>query len=295
MSTQPKYDPLITPIILDTHGSREKHWIARVAAALDSATPLAETRLPTICSGVLNQGRPTLRLPADMRSLQPIGLEHIRNFARRHDLGLLENRRRVDLQPIIERRNSGPQKLADGLGMLLKQAGNPGTARILSHPHRLAMNNVSIPVNELISAISRTLIDSEHCVLTPSRLTEHALGNGMNSIACYTGTLDTNSGPVRASHFISREFRCVGYSAGDQYVIHQLIGGGQLTSSDLWVSRDRLSDGDFRLQVFQDASSDSGFGLFYRTIYLSMDKSEPTEHGAAFQLPIADTHECALG
>ena len=266
-----------------------------MAIALDTATPLAEMRLPTICSGVVSHGKLALRLPADMHSLQPAGFEYVRNFAHQHELGLLENRRRVNIQPIVERRNGGPKQLAKGLGLLLKKAGLAGVAKSLSCPHSLAMSNPTIPISRLISAVYSTLASSEHCVLTPSRLTESALGHGMNSIACYTGNLNLGSGPVAISHFVSRDFRCVGYSTGNQYVVHQLIGGGPLAKSALWVSRKRLADCDFRLQIFQQGSSDTHFGLFYRTIYLSADESLSDEHTSAAQPRIADTHEFALG
>jgi len=244
-----------------------------------------------MCGCIERQGVKALLLPADMPALQPTGFEYVRTFARKHELKLLENRRLRNVKPAFERRSSGPAEHAAGLAVLIEQAGITQSATVMSRPHQLEKNKRSIALGDLIASVSGTLGSSVHRVVTPTGLAGVSLGNGLNSIACYTSNQKSPSGVVQLSHFVSRDFRCVGYSAGNQFVLHQFIGGGSMDLPSLWVSRNRLANSEFRLQLFQCALSDRILGLFYRTVYLSLADIAPSELASSAQLRNLDTHK----
>ena len=225
------------------------------------------SRLHTTLSCNVRNERPVLFLPPEMGSLQPRSLAYLRAFARRHGFGLIEDRRHVDVQPIVERRDGTPSELALGISLLLKQTGMPGGARTLSNPHRLASDGVHVELDELVRMAARVRERSKRVVLLPNRMIAGATGSDTHPIvarACRVGTADA---ATVLSQFESPSFRCVGYSTGRQYVMHVFLAGGLAGAPELWTRLHTLTHTDFRFRLFPGERPAHDFGLLHATFH----------------------------
>jgi len=67
-----------------------------------------------------------------MQDLQPENLRYLHALASRNGCTLIEDRRGFDIQPLVERRDLKPHILAQGVAVLLKQAGMPDETHPIS-------------------------------------------------------------------------------------------------------------------------------------------------------------------
>lgn len=248
-------------------------WIESLATAARAARSTAECKIRTTLTCDVRSTKPSLFVPPDMAELQPASLRYLHAFAHQHDLTLVEDRRRAEVRPVIEKRDKAAPMIANGLGLLLKQTGVPGIAKTLSEPHRLNADSPIITIPRLIRMAAHAARKSKRVVVLPNRMIVDVLDNNTQPIAGYACKLFSADHATVLSHFDSSNFRAIGYSAGNQYVVHVCLAGGPLYRPALWANFHTLTRTDFQFQLFPGKQLAFDFGLMYATFYLDMEES----------------------
>ncbi len=265
----------------------EKPWIQGLNAVLDLTDRNNNPRLRTTMSCHFKKDRLAFFLPPEMASLQPENLRYMHRIAKKHNCRLIEDRRSVNLHPIIEQRSIDTNAMTLGISMLLMQAGMPGAAPEPSTPHRLHPDNLHIDVAELISMASCVAPNSKRIVLLPNQFIVDVLDNETSPIVGYACKLVTAEAITTLAHFDSKHFRAIGYQAGNQFVMHVFLAGGPLHSPQIWANPNTISNDNFRFQLFKSTHPGHDFGLMYKTLYLDLENtnqgpkkfsSEPIAH-----------------
>ena len=265
-------------------GRQHRTWVHPLVDIVDMIDLSVESRLRTSLSCDIQSRQPTLYWPSDMAELQPRNFCYLQKFAKKNGFKLLEDRRSMDVQPILEKRDRKPAMIALGLSLLMKQTGVAGVARIPSEPHRLNADSRHIGLGSLIKMAAFAAPKSKRVVVLPNRILVNAL-NDTQPISGYACKL-TNSGITTIlSHFDSPFFRSIGYSTGSQYVTHICLAGGPRDVASLWTQLPTLTNTDFKFQLFPAKHAAGDFGLFYITFYFNM-----AENPAPWWL-VADTHK----
>jgi len=252
----------------------ERDWTTRLANVMSHTHDEIGARLHTTLSCGVRDGRPVLYLPPEMGALQPRSLTYLRAFSRRHGFGLIEDRRKVDVRPIVEQRDRTPSGLALGISLLLKQTGMPGSACTLSDPHRLAADSPHIALDELVRIAARARVRSKRVVMLPNRMIAEATGQDTHPVvgrACRVETAETST---VLSQFESPAFRCIGHSTGRQYVVHVFLAGGLGGSPELWTRLHTLARIGFRFRLFPGERPAHDFGLFHTTYHYDVAHGE---------------------
>jgi len=250
-------------------------WIQSLAKIIRVTDGRGESSLRTVVSFDANEEQPSLFVPPDMATLQPHTLRYLRTFARQHAFKLIEDRRQVEIQPIVEQREQSEPQIALGLGKLLKQTGMPGQIRTLSQPHRLNPDSVHISIQRLINMVAKVSSDCKKVVVLPNSLIVDVLDNNTQPIAASACKIQTDEQSSILSHFDSPTFRAIGYSAGGQYIMHVFLAGGPLRNPQLWAPQKTLAHTDFRFQLYPGTKPEYDFGLFYSTFYFDVT-AQPT-------------------
>jgi hypothetical protein len=245
-------------------------WVHDVAAVIRKTPDTAESRMKTVLNCDIAAKKPALFVPADMAELQPRNLRYLHAFAKANNMTLIEDRRRVEIDRQSERRNRKTPMIAVGLSMLLKQTGMPGTARSLSSPHRLNPGNPHVGIAQLIQMAAYSTAKSKRIVILPNRMMVDVLDNDTQPIAGYACNLVSNEISTVLSHFDSTKFKAIGYSAGDQYIIHVCLAGGTIKAPALWTHLHTLSRTSFKFQLFPGSTAASDFGLMFATFYMDL-------------------------
>lgn len=263
------------PPSTDTATPADRHttWIQGLAESLACTDTSVESRVQTIISCDMKSNRHCLFLPPDMAELQPRSLRYLHAFAKAHELRLVEDRRRVDIRPIIEHRDRKPPMIALALSLLLQQTGLPGLPRSLSRPHRLNADSPHIGIAQLIRMSACAAPASKRVVVLPPRMMVNVLNNDTQPITGHACKLVSAEATTILSHFESSSFRAVGYSAGSQYVMHVFLAGGPLESPALWTYPQTLTRTDFRFQLFPGRKAKNDFGLLHATFYFDIASS----------------------
>ena len=255
----------------------ERDWPGRLARIMHRAgTTDSAPRLHTTLSCNVRGRRPVLFLPPEMGTLQPRSLGYLRAFARHHGFGLVEDRRRADIRPIVEQRDRTPSRLAMGISLLLKQSGMPGGARTLSNPHRLNADSLHIELDELVRMAARGRERSKRVVMLPNRLLVEITGEDTHPIVGRACRVESAAGSTVLSQFESPAFRCLGYSTGRQYVVHVFLAGGPTHAPELWSRLHTLTRTDFRFRLFPAGQPAHDFGLFHATFHFDVAGGEDT-------------------
>lgn len=248
-------------------------WVVPLAGLFAKTQQSPESRMRTMVSCDIRSGRQSIYVPPDMAELQPRSLRYLHVFARQHDLQLVEDRRRVAVQPVREKRNSTSPVIAKALGQLLQQLGMPGDVRALSSPHRLGADSQHISISRLIRMAAFAAPKAKHAQVLPNRSLIDVLDNDHQAINAYGCKLVSADSSTVLSHFDSPNFRAIGYSAGKQYVIHVCMAGGPLSDPSLWASFHTLTRADFQFQLFNAQNPRDDMGLFYATFYLDVSQT----------------------
>jgi len=247
-----------------------EQWVVPLANRIAQTNESPETRMRTMISCDVRAGKPSLYVPPDMTELQPRSLRYLHAFARRNDLQLVEDRRRVSIQPVHEQRGRNQSALAKGMGELLRQLGMPGRARTLSSPHRLSADSQHVSIGRLIRMAAFAAPLAKAVKVEANRHLNEVLDHSsdpINAFACKLVSADTST---ILSHFDAPHFRAIGYSAGKQYIMHLCVAGGPITAPKLWTHFHTLTRSDFQFQLFNAQSPKNDIGLFYATFYLDL-------------------------
>lgn len=279
-------------------GSRHRTWVQPLVDTVNMTDLSVETRLRTSLSCDIQSRHPTIYWPSGMVELQPRNFRYLQNFAKTNGFKLLEDRRSMDIQPVLEKRDRKPAMIALGLSLLMKQTGLPGIARIPSEPHRLNADSEHIGLGNLIKMAAFAAPKSKRVVVLPNRILVNALKD-TQPISGYACRLNHSGNTTLLCQFDSSYFRSIGYSTGSQYVTHICLAGGLRDCTQLWTQLPSLTNTDFKFQLFPAERASDDFGLFYITYYLNMAET-PTPwwlttdtHNLTDQ-PKADTHEVEL-
>jgi hypothetical protein len=248
-------------------------WVTSTAKAVEHTQDAAESKIKTAMTCRTINKKNVLFVPADIAELQPRSLRYLHKFAAANELSLIEDRRKIQAQPIIEKRSLKDPMMVLGMSMLLKQSGMPGPARSLSEPHRLNSENPFISIATLIDMAAFSAEKAKRVVLPPNRITLKALNNDTQPISGYACNIKTGDTTILLSHFESDNFRAIGYSAGNQFVFHLCLGGGTLQNPTLWAESKTLMSTDFRFQLFKAKEPADDYGLFYSTLYLDLSQA----------------------
>jgi len=259
-----------------TSDTLEKPWIQGLSAVLDLTDRRNNPRLRTTMSCTLKKNRIAFFLPPEMASLQPENLRYMHRIAKKHNCRLIEDRRSVNVQPIIEQRSEDASTMTLGISMLLKQACLPGDAPTPSTPHRLGKDNLHIDVAQLITLAAYAAPNSKKIVLLPNQFMIEVLDNETSPIAGYACKLVTADAVTTLAYFDSEYFKAVGYHAGNQFVMHVFLAGGPLHSPQIWANTSTISHDNFRFQLFKSTHSGHDFGLMYKTFYFDIDTDAET-------------------
>lgn len=252
----------------------EREWTERLAEIMVHGSSDSAPRLHTTLSCNVRGRRPVLFLPPEMGTLQPRNLAYLRAFARHHGFGLIEDRRKADVRPIVEQRDRTPTTLALGISLLLKQTGMPGGARTLSRPHRLNADSLHIGIDRLVRMAAHARSRSKRVVLLPNRMLVDITGEDTHPIVGRACLIQTDAGSSVLSQFESPAFRCLGYSTGRQYVVHVFLAGGRADAPELWTRLHTLTRTDFRFRLMPAGEPSADFGLFHATFYLDVAGGE---------------------
>ena len=252
---------------------RRSSWVNSAAVGSMQRSDPAESRVKTVLTCKRVENKNALFVPSDMAELQPRSLNYLQKFAQKNKLTLIEDRRKVQVQPLLEKRVVHSPKLVLGMSMLLKQAGMPGAARALSEPHRLNPDSPYFSISTLLDMAAFSMPKAKRVKLDPNRMTVKALQGSTQPITAYACNIKTENTTTVLSHFESEKLRAIGYSAGSQYVFHLVVAGGSINDPQLWADMETLQMTDFRFQLCAGSKPSEDYGLFYSTLYLDLAKA----------------------
>ncbi|MBX2881839.1 MAG: hypothetical protein KTR32_17965 [Granulosicoccus sp.] len=245
-------------------------WIQSLATATGLVDETPESKLRTRLRFQAEEDKQGLYVPPDMAELQPASLRYLHALSRQHGLTLIEDRRRSSITPIVDRRDKMPPTMAIGISLLMKQLGMPGMIKPLSNPHRLHAESECIALPRLIRMAARAVDQSKRSVVLPNRLLNNLMNNESHPIAGYACRYRSEAEQRVLCHFDSNNFRAIGYSTGEQFVLHVILGGGPAALPCIWVNRHTLTQTDFQLQLYKAERPAADLGLLYATYYLDM-------------------------
>jgi len=248
-------------------------WVQTLAQWLKKTRPGTLKRARTMLSCDVKASKLSLFVPPDMAELQPECLDYLHRFARAHKLVLIEDRRRLHVQPMLERRQQATPMIARAIAQLLHRAGLPGKPPVLSRPHRLNDNSPHICMTQLLRMAGSTADKCKRVELPPNKQLINVLNNNKQTVTAYACKVKTSDSSTILSYFDSPHFRAIGYSAGTQYIVHVCLAGGPLHNMQLWTSAHTLTRTNFQFQLLQSPHSKHHLGLFYTSFYFDMESS----------------------
>ena len=246
-------------------------WLSTLEQLAAVTQVSAESRMRTMICCQSYKGKRSFFVPPDMTQLQPRSLRYLHAFARHHELQLVEDRRRISVQPLRENRHRSESVFAPAIGELFKQMGMPGDARTQSYPHRLAADSPHIPVHQLIrmAAFASPKAKKVEVPVNP-KLCKALQAEQDLTISAYACKVRSAGTQTILSIFDSSAFRAIAYSAGKQYVVHLCLAGGSIQDPAIWANEHTLSRTDFQFQLFQGHKASADLGLFHATYYLDL-------------------------
>jgi len=259
--------------IASNQSNHESTWIDALAQSLKDTSLSCESRIRTMIGCEIIGGKPSMYVPPDMAELQPDSLQYLHAFAQAYDYQLVEDRRRVTVQPIIEKRRQDISVMSRAISELLQQLGMPGRSRSPSSPHRLAADSQHLDIARLVRMAAFAAPTAKRVQVTPNQRLSDILDNSTQPISAYGCRMMSADAQTVLSHFDAPQFKGIGYSAGKQYVMHLCLGGGSLSSPQLWSSFHTLTCSDFQFQLYKGFESQEDYGLVFATFYLDIAKA----------------------
>lgn len=255
----------VTPDISD-----DRPWVESVSHCLAHTYPGNVVRTRTMLSCDFQSSKGSLFVPPDMAELQPASLEYLHIFAQAHDLTLIEDRRRLQLKPLLDRRQPAAPMIARAIAELLSAAGLPGKAPDVSNPHRLNDDSPHIDMTQLIQMAAFAAPDSKKVQLPVNSKLANVLNNDTQPITAYASNVKSTETSTILSIFDAPRFRAIGYSSGTQYIVHVCLAGGPISNPQLWTDLHTLTRTDFQFQLMTSPQKDHTLGLFYHSFYFDM-------------------------
>jgi len=254
---------------------RSPHWLEGLAGAVRRTYGGAAAAPRTALSCDVDERTRTLYLPPEMRTLQPHALRWLEGFAGRSGFRVAVGQRHDRVDPLAGRRDGDEPLIARGIAGLMHQTGLPGPLARLSLPHRLLADSPLIDLPALLAMGAHALPDAKQVVLLPNAPLQEVLCDDTRPVRGFACRLETRTGPTLLSHFDGPSLRCIGYSAGRQYVVHVLLAGGTLGAPVLWTRPETLARTEPRFRLFRGRCPEHDVGLIYTTLYYDMLHHRP--------------------
>ena len=278
-----------------TDSANGQSWIQTVRDQLAGANQKVDARLRTTLQCKMVGSEPSLLVPPELAEDQPEMLEYLHEFTETNSLSLIEDRRRLDLAPIIEQRRNDTPNMAMGISLLLKQTGMPGSTCSLSSPHMLKQGNRRIDVAELIRLGAAIQPKSRKIVFLPNAFVRTRLlgeAQTMTGYACKVKSRQGDDGENRQAgpdgetgdtdpekieptttvvQFEAQDFHALGYVTNNQFAVTVFLAGGPIINPSLWTYFYNLSETPFNCQIFDSPYAGQMFGLFYKTYYIELE------------------------
>ena len=269
-----------------TDSANGPSWVQTVRDQLAGANQKMDARLRTTLQCKMVGSEPSLLVPPELAEDQPEMLEYLHEFTDTNYLSLIEDRRRLDLAPIIEQRRNGTPNMAMGISLLLKQTGMPGPTCSLSSPHMLKQGNRRLNVAELIRLGAAVQPKSRKIVFLPNAFVRTRLlgeTQTMTGYACKVRSLKTDDSATReirqeqddstttVVQFEAQDFHAMGYVTNNQFAVTVFLAGGPIANPSLWTHFFNLSETPFSCQIFDSPYAGQMFGLFYKTYYIELE------------------------
>lgn len=257
----------------------QESWVRTVRNQLAGAYPTVDPRLRTTLQCKMVGNEPSLLVAPELAEDQPEILDYLHEFTSANSLSLIEDRRRLELAPIVEQRRLSTPNMAMGISLLLKQTGLPGATRSLSSPHTLNQGNRRINVAELIRLGAAIQPKSRKIVFLPNAFvrtrllgeTENMIGHACKVKSSEDGEDNTEAGSTTVVQFEAQDFHALGYITNNQFVVTIYLAGGPINNPSLWTHFYNLAETPFSCQIFDSPYPDQMYGMFYKTYYIELD------------------------
>jgi len=236
-------------------------WINTLAYWFSATDRQLDLGLRTTLSCALTGDKPALFLPPEMATNQPDNLRYLHRLAARHNCRLIEDRRSIDIKPLIEQRTDVVSPMLQASIELLKQTGMKSRNIEPSFPNRLDDDGIHVPLPELIELAVRVVADGKRVVVLPNPTIVELLGGDTDPIIGYAANIHAGDDVVTVAYFDSPKYRSVGYRTGNQYVNHVLLGGGPVHKPELWAAEQTLIESNARFQLYRSERPQFDLGL----------------------------------
>jgi len=254
----------------NTHSHVAESWIHTLASWFAATDRQVEIGLRTHFSTTFAINKPALFLPAGMASHQPENLAYLHRFAARNNCRLIEDRRTIDVKPLIEQRNKHVAPLMLASIQLLQQAGMHKKAPRPSAPNRLHEDSIHIPVAQLVQMALRVVDSGKRIVVLPNPTIVKLLGGDTSPIVGYAANMMIDEEKITVAYFESPKYRSIGYRCGDQFINHILLAGGPMRAPTLWAAPETLIESNARFQLYRSERDDFNLGLMSVTQYIQL-------------------------
>jgi len=214
--------------------------------------------------------KPALFLPPAMASNQPRNLRYLHRFAALNKCLLIEDRRSLDVKPLLDKRNTELAPITQASIELLQQTGMRCKDIRPSDPNVLAENKVHVPLTQLIKMAAKVVDNGKRIVVLPKKHISQLLGGDTHPIIGYAAKVKVGDDLLTVSYFDSPKYRMLGYRCGDQFVCHLLLGGGPLHTPELWAHNEALADTSARFQLYRGKQAKNDMGLLTVTQFIQL-------------------------
>lgn len=238
-----------------------KPWINTLAYWFSATDRQLDLGLRTTLHCAVTGDKPAFFLPPDMANNQPDNLTYLHRLAASHNCRLIEDRRSIDIKPLIEQRSDGVSPMMQATIELLQQTGMKGRKIKPAFPNRLNDDGIHVPLPELIDLAVRVVEDGKRVVVLPNPSLVELLGGDTHPIIGYAANIHAGDDRVTVAYFDSPKYRAVGYRSGNQYVNHVLLGGGPAHKPEIWAAEQTLLESNARFQLYRSQKRTFDMGL----------------------------------
>jgi len=239
------------------------YWLSATDKQIDLA-------LRTTFSCALTGDKPAMFLPPEMASNQPDNLRYLHRLASQIDCRLVEDRRSIDIKPLVEQRNETISPMMQASIELLQQTGLKNNNMKPSYPNRLDDEGIHVPLTELIDLAVRVVDKGKRVVVLPNPTIVELLEGDTNPIVGYAANIHAGDDVVTVAVFDSPKYRSIGYRSGGQYINHVLLGGGPAHKPELWAAEATLVESQTRFQLYRSQKPQFDMGLMSVTQFIDL-------------------------
>jgi len=245
-------------------------WVNTLASWFSATDRKIDIGLRTHVSCTLAGSKTALFLPPKMATIQPHNLRFLHRLAARHHCRLIEDRRAIDIKPLIENRNQKLSPMMLATMELLKQTGMSKHGMAPSFPNRLNDNGFHIPLPDLVNIAKRVAGKGKRVVVQPSKHLTQLLGGDTTPITGYAAKVNMGTEKITVAYFESPHYRAIGYRNGSQYINHVLLAGGLAFKPEVWAAQHTLIESHARFQLYRSKKPQFDLGLLSVSQFINL-------------------------